>query len=371
LRTEYPAIVIGAGPAGLATSQQLKERGIEHLVLERGASVAESWGRVYDSLTLHTGKHMSALPGMRFERADPLFVPRATFLGYLNRYRERFTLPVQTGCEVRSAVRDDGGWRLDTTCGQFHASVLVVATGIMANPQVPAFPGAESFRGRILHSVAYRRPDDYRGKRTLVIGAGNSGGEIASELARAGVDTTIAIRTGANVVPLQLAGIPIQYLSYLIRKLPRKAQEAVVAGMRMLTDWKKGPPPIPRPSYGPLDAIPLIGFHLVDAIREGLIQVRGGIERFTPDGVRFNDGREERFDEVILATGFRSAIRFLGDAIKTDARGFGQRRGRVVSIDQENLFFVGHNYDSTGGLFNIRRDAPLAAAAVTDALRRR
>src|SRR5437879_923642 len=106
------AIVIGAGPAGLATSQQLGARGIRHVVLERGDAVGHTWANLYDSLTLHTGKHLSSLPGLRFPRAYPLFVPRPLFCDYLRRYAETFRLPVETGSAVTAVRRDDGVWRV-------------------------------------------------------------------------------------------------------------------------------------------------------------------------------------------------------------------------------------------------------------------
>ncbi|HEU4520500.1 MAG TPA: NAD(P)/FAD-dependent oxidoreductase [Thermoanaerobaculia bacterium] len=365
-----PTVVIGGGPAGLATSRELLARGIEHVVLEKGET-GESWSsRVYDSLTLHTGKHMSALPAMAIGRRAPLFVGRSEFLDYLRRYQAAFGLPVRSGVVVQRVRREDDAWIVETSGGPIRTSAVVVASGIMSNPVLPQLPGASEYRGRIRHSVTYRRPEECRGRRVLVVGAGNSAGEIASELGRAGVDTTIAIRSGANVVPLQLLGIPIQYLSHGVRKLPRGVQETIVAAMSRVTEWRKGPPLIPRPAHSPLDAIPIIGFRLIDAIRDGKVKVRGGLAALTPGGVLFANGQEESFDEIVLATGFRAAIEFLS-SVTTDARGFGSRRDRVISTDHSSLFYVGHNYDSTGGLFNIRRDAPAAADAVKGALRRR
>jgi cation diffusion facilitator CzcD-associated flavoprotein CzcO len=363
------AVVIGAGPAGLATSRELLRRNIQHVVLERG-DVADSWSRLYDSLTLHTGKHMSHLPGMRFPWSAPLFVSRERFLAYLHEYRRRFALPIESGREVTAVVRDGDAWRVDVNGQSTRADAVVVASGIVANPRIPQLPGLDDFRGEVRHTITYRRPEEVCGKRVLVIGAGNSAGEIASELGRAGIDTTVAVRSGANVVPLQLLGIPIQYLAYVIRSLPRPARQVIVNAMGKLTELRNGPPVIPRSTVGALDAIPLIGFRLVDAIRDGSVKLRGGIDRFTADGIRFADGTEEPFDVVLLATGFRAAIGFLGDAVHMDERGFGARRERVISVDQPNLFFVGHNYDSTGGITNIRRDAPLAAEAVKNALAR-
>ena len=359
-----PTLVIGGGPAGLATSQQLAARRLPHHVLERGEVVGYTWANLYESLTLHTGKHMSSLPGLGFPRSAPLFVPRALFWEYLRDYAQRFGLPIETGCQVSGARYQGGVWQVQCDGREFEAGALVVASGIVANPRRPHLPGMERFAGRLLHSVEYRRPDAFVGRRVLVVGVGNSGAEIASEIARAGGTVTLAVRSGANVVPLTLLGLPIQYVSYWVRKLPRRLQEVLVAGVAKLTDLRRGPPVLPRPGYSPLDAIPVIGFHLVDAIKAGLVRVRGGVAGFTEDGARFADGAFAPFDDVILATGFAPALEFLGDAVRRDAKGFALRDDRVTSADQPKLYFVGHNYDATGGLYNIRVDSRLVAARI-------
>src|SRR3989454_10843405 len=141
-------VVIGAGPAGLATSQQLTTRGIAHVVLERGDSVGHTWANLYDSLTLHTGKHLSSLPGLRFPRAYPLFVPRPLFCDYLRRYAETFRLPVETGSTVTGVRRDNGGWRGSPPPGEHPAEAGGVAAGIGAHPQPPRIPGADTLPGR-------------------------------------------------------------------------------------------------------------------------------------------------------------------------------------------------------------------------------
>src|SRR5882762_8245539 len=357
-------LVVGGGPAGLATSQQLRRHGVPHRVLERGDTVGHTWANLYDSLTLHTGKHMSGLPGMPLPRSAPLFVPRREFLDYLRRYAERFDLPVDTGREVERMSRTDGVWTMSTSRGALAATVVVVATGIVANPKTPHFPGQERFAGRVAHSVVYRRPDGYARRRVLVVGVGNSGAEIASEIARAGGKVTVAVRSGANVVPLTLAGLPIQYVSFWVRKLPRRVQEGAVALVRLLTELRRGKPVLPRPAYSPLDEIPVIGFHLVDAIAQGLIDLRGGVAELTSEGARFTDGTAGRFDDIILATGFAAALDPLGGLVQLDAKGFARRRDRVVSLDQPRLYFVGHNYAASGGLYNISRDARLAARLI-------
>jgi hypothetical protein len=364
-------LVVGGGPAGLATSQQLSRNRVPHRVLERGDDVGYTWANLYDSLTLHTGKHMSGLPGMALPHSAPLFVPRQEFLEYLRRYARGFDLPVDTGRDVERMTRSDGTWTVSTSRGVLAARIVVVATGIVANPKTPHFPGQDRFAGRIAHSVAYRRPDGYAGRRVLVVGVGNSGAEIASEIAHAGAKVTLAVRSGANVVPLTLAGLPLQYVAFGMRKLPRRVQEAAVALVQLLTQLRRGKPVLPRPAYSPLDEIPIIGFHLVDAITQGLIDVRGGVAELTADGARFTDGTAGRFDEIILATGFGAALAPLGSLVQVDAKGFARRRDRVVSVDQPRLYFVGHNYDATGGLYNISRDARLAARLIAAELKPR
>ena len=113
--------------------------------------------------------------------------------------------------------------------------------------------------------------------------------------------------------------------------------------------------------------MPLIGFHLVDAIRAGTIRLRRGVAAFTPAGVRFDDGTDEPFDDVILATGYRAAVGMLGDLIRIDGCGFAVRTGRVASADQPNLYFVGHNYDTRGALRNIAQDARLGRELIARA----
>ena len=224
-----------------------------------------------------------------------------------------------------------------------------------------------------MHSVDYRRPVGFAGRRVLVVGVGNSGGEIGSELANAGARVTIAVRSGANVVPRQIAGIPIQYLSFAMRALPERARTVIAGVFGRLTELRRGKPVLPKPAHGPLDAIPLIGFHLVDAIRAGKVTVRGGVMALTESGAQFTDGVEEPFDDVILATGFTAALAPLGNLVRTDAKGFAVRTDRVTSADQPHLYFVGHSYDATGGLYNIKLDSALAAeriAASTAATRR-
>lgn len=364
----HPVLVIGAGPAGLATGACLARKGIAFRLLERGPTLGHTWENLYDSLVLHTGRHMSTLPGLRYPGGTPLFPTRQQFVRYLGEYATSFELTVETGVTVQGLRRSSHGWAAVTADGgRVEGSSAVVCTGIVANPRVPQIEGRDAYRGTLIHAVDYRRPDPYVGQRVLVVGVGNSGGEIGSELARAGARVTMLVRSGAHVVPLSIGGVPIQYLSSIVRKLPRAAQEFVVAQVGRITERRRGAPVIPRPAHSPLDAIPVIGFHLVDAIRSGQASLQlGEISRLTPEGATFTDGTSAPFDAIILATGYAPAIGMLGTLVTRDARGFAMRRDRVTSADQPGLYFVGHNYDATGGLANIARDARIVAHHIAE-----
>lgn len=363
-------LVVGAGPAGLATAAELSRCGVPYRLVERGDRIGYVWENLYDSLVLHTGKHMSGLPGMSIGRLGGLFPTRLEFVAYLKAYARAKGIVAETGRELVRLERD-GGWRATFRDGEVSEfDRVVMATGIVTRPRVPVLAGQDQFGGRIMHSSEYRRPDGFAGKRVLVVGVGNSGGEIGSELGRHGAQVTVAVRSGQNVVPKQIGPFPAQYVRYLVGKLPRAAQEVIFARVQRRIERRFGPPVLPRSPHSVLDAIPLIGFNLVDCIREGLVRVQlGAITRLTATGAQFAGGTEVPADVVLLATGFEAAIDALGDRVRRDARGFAVRTDRVTSADHPGLWFVGHNYDHTGGLTNIRRDASLAAQQIAQASR--
>ena len=343
---------------------------VRHVVLERGETIAHAWTRLYDGLVLHTGKHLSALPGMRFSSSTPLFPTRRDFLEYLDRYTRTFQLPVETNADVMSVRGGDRVWTVSLRDGRvMQTRTVVVATGILSNPYVPDFAKRAQFKGGAIHSVEYRRPEPFARQHVLVVGVGNSAGEISAELAAAGAQVTVAIRSGARVVPRELFGIPVQYLGAALRHLPRSLLLRSLSITGAIAELIRGAPPLPMPADSPCATVPLIGFALADAVKAGRIQLAPGVSEFTAEGVRFLDGSERSFDTVILATGYRAALAMMGDEITRDRCGFAARRHRVVSVDRPGLYFVGHNYDVAGGLRNIGQDARMAARFIARDLR--
>lgn len=361
----YPSLIIGAGPAGLATSFELARAGVSHVVLERGPEVGHSWAHYYDSLVLHTTRSLSTMPGLSFPPGTGTFPTRRDMVAYLRTYASSFELPVRCGADVTSLTRNQDVWVARTAAGaEYRAHTAVVATGIAANPRVPALPGRDRFRGRLLHSASYDRPDGLAASRVLVVGAGNSAGEIAAELAAAGAVVTVAVRSGAHVVPLRLLGIPVQYFGVALEHVPRSWFDRITALVERFSIRSGSTSVLPRPPRKACDSVPIIGGHLVDAIRGGRIRVAGGVNELTPEGARFSDGSTGAFDAIILATGFSAAIGLLGDRITRDPCGFAARLDRVASRDAPGLYFVGHSYGPGGSLYHMRTDARRAATLI-------
>ena len=365
----HEVLVIGAGPAGLATSRELSRWSVPHVVIERGREVGQTWADLYDSLVLHTTRRLSALPGLAFPWGTPRFPTRMDVLAYLRDYARTFALPLRLGLDVVDLRRMADVWLARTAAGgEVAARSVVVATGIVSSPHVPGVPGRERFNGRVIHSAEYRRPEPFLGQRVLVVGAGNSAADIAVDLARARVDVTLAVRSGATVVPLHIAGIPIQYLGLALGALPRQAQALATSAVRKASRALGRGAVLPPGSSKPCAGIPVIGWHLSEALRAGVVHLKGGIAELTATGARFHDGSTVPIDAVILATGYRAAVGFLRDGVRLDDCGFPVRVDQIASADQPDLYFVGHRYDFKGGLYNISRDATLAAARIRSGL---
>src|SRR5258706_893068 len=198
------AIIVGAGPAGLACAVTMRAAGLNVTVLERADSVGSVWRRHYDRLHLHTDRKHSGLPGMVMAKPYPLYPAREQVVEYLENYAARFDIQPVFNTTV-SRIRPDGTqWRAELAQGSISAPVVVVATGMADAPYRPSWPGSETWSGQMIHSSQYRNPTPYAGKHVLVVGFGNSGGEIALDLANARIDVALAVRGPVQILPRDL-----------------------------------------------------------------------------------------------------------------------------------------------------------------------
>src|SRR5947209_2545558 len=229
LVVERESVVVGAGPAGLATAAMLRRRGVDVVVVERSNAVGSSWRGHYDRLHLHTVRWLSHLPGLRMSRRHGPWVSRDGVIGYLERYARHHELEIMFDTEVRTVERENGRWRLETSAGSIAASSVVIATGYNHTPFMPPFPGLSGFAGEVVHASAYRNPRPFVGRDVLVVGSGNTGAEIAVDLAEGGASRVrLAVRTPPNIVLRELNGVPNQVTGVLLRRFPPKLVDAIV-----------------------------------------------------------------------------------------------------------------------------------------------
>ena len=223
-------LVIGAGPAGLATSACLRREGLTHVVLEREGQIANAWNRHYDRLHLHTTKTYSALPLMPWPKGAPRYPAREQVVEYLRAYAAQHRVAPRLGVMVHAVQRAGDRFTVDTSAGVMTPRIIVMATGYNRVPKLPSIPGRDGFRGPSIHAGAYKNPVCFQGKRTLVVGCGNSGAEIALDLAEQGVDVAMVVRGPVHVVPRDMFGRPTQHTTLLLSHLPLRLRDVIAMG---------------------------------------------------------------------------------------------------------------------------------------------
>ena len=367
--TDADAVVVGAGPAGLASAACLKRRGLEALVLEAGSELATSWRNHYARLHLHTAKEHSGLPGLPFPAEVPRYPSRAEVVAYLERYAAHFGIAPRTAEPVKRIAAEGGLLVVDSARARYRAPVVVVAAGYNRVPNPDRLPEQERFRGALSHAGGYRDGAPFAGRRVLVVGAGNTGAEIALDLLEHGATPTLSVRAPINVVPRDVLGIPMQVTSIRLRKLPIKLADRIGRIVSRLAFGDLTRHGLPRPELGPLSSIklrgriPLIDVGTVAAIKRGAIAVKPALTGFTEGGAVFSDGSALELDAAILATGYRPGLAeivgvpgALDDAgVPRDWKGGGAHPG---------LYFVGYQNVATGLLREIGLQAEAVAAAV-------
>jgi cation diffusion facilitator CzcD-associated flavoprotein CzcO len=372
MASEYcQVVVVGAGPAGLAVGACLRRRGIAPTLLERGRRPGWSWHNHYQRLHLHTVKEHSSLPYMPFARHVPRYPSRDQVTDYLESYAHAFQLSPHLGEQVRRVYPASGGWCCETDLRTYVASDIIIASGYSHTPHVPIWPGATEFPGPVLHSSAYRFAEPYRGQQVLVVGMGNTGAEIALDLAEHGARPTISVRGPIEILPRDTLGQPIQVTSIRTRRLPKLLRERFTRTAARLTFGDLTRYGLRLPGYGPITSIerygrvPVLDVGTVSAIKAGRIAVAPGVRRFTSEGATFADGRERRFDAVVLATGFRSGV---GNLVDGAAPALSERQiPRHPTGDVAGLHFVGYITSPTGML----REIGLTAIEVAQAIAHR
>ena len=355
------AVVVGAGPAGLAMGAVLREIKVPFVMLERDEQVGSAWRRHYERLHLHTVKQHSSLPYRPFPKDVPRYPSCDQVIRYLEDYSRHFDLAPHYSWDVTHIRRAADGWVTGSLRGTVASRQVVVAAGYNRIPRMPSWPGQHEFGGQILHSSGYRNGAPWKGRHVLVVGAGNSGAEIALDLCDHGADVSLCVRGGLNVVPRDFLGIPIQVSTIRLAALAPGARDTIGRAISRLAFGDLRRYGIHMPERGPVTdllqrgRVPLIDVGTIDRIKRGLIQVVPAIERFTGTEVVFVDGRHLPLDLVLLATGYTTGLgELLQEPGLLDARGYPLRCGEETA---PGLYFLGYRNTPTGLLRSIAQDA--------------
>ncbi|KAG6533938.1 probable indole-3-pyruvate monooxygenase YUCCA10 [Zingiber officinale] len=321
---EEVVLIVGAGQSGLATAACLTELSVPCLILERDGCIASLWRqRCYDRVKLHLAKEYSHLPHSAHPPEAPTFLPKNDFVRYLDDYAERFRLRVALSREVVSAEYHEASGRWLVTARNteengsgaeelYAARYLVVASGENADPAMPEIPGLAEFRGSVVHSSRYRTGRDYEGKAVLVVGGGNSGMEIALDLANGGVHTTcVVVRSQLHIVPRGIWFVAMRLMKYL----PMWLVDHLILLACYFIYGNLAKYGLHRPPIGPMymkkhtPIYPVVDVGTVSKIKSGAVQVVPSIKSIDGHNVTFTDGKIQNFDAVILATGYRSSVK--------------------------------------------------------------
>jgi putative flavoprotein involved in K+ transport len=365
------AIVIGAGPGGLAAAAALRHRGLSPLVLERSERLGTSWRNHYDRLHLHTTRRLSALPGLAIPRAYGRWVGRDDVVRYLERYAEHHDLDIATGIEVTRVEKANSGWELPASGGRVLTSpVVVVATGHNHTPYIPDWPGRNTFSGDLLHASDYRHAGPYAGRDVLVVGVGNTGAEIAVDLVEGGAARVrLAVRTPPHIMRRTTAGWPAQASGILVRRLPTMVVDRLAPYIARISVPDLSAYGMPRPTTGLYarvrdGAIPVQDVGLIAAVQAGRVEPVAAVERLDGDKVRLSDGADISPDVVIAATGYKPRLEpLVGHLGVLDSRGRPVVRGASTPPGAPGLYFTGFTNPISGMLREIAIDARKIARA--------
>lgn len=317
--------VVGGGQAGLAVGYYLRRAELSYLILDGQDRPGGAWLHAWESLKLFSPAQWSSLPGWMFPGAPSRYPTRDEVLSYLGEYEKRYGLSVERPVKASAVRREGAALNVETDQGDFTARAVVSATGTWQKPYVPDYPGREEFEGLQIHSARYRSPDQFRGKRVIVVGAGNSAAQILAEVSLVAHATWVTLEE-PSFLPDDVDGrVLFDRASARYRALKEGALE--------------------KNNGGPLGRIVM-----VEPVREargrGVLRSTRPFKSFTRGGVVWEGGARTPADAVIWCTGFKPALDHLRPLGVVSPDGRVSVRG-TRSVAEPRLWLVGYG-DWTG-----------------------
>lgn len=345
--------VIGAGPSGLAAARNLQKAGIPWAGYELASGVGGLWdiggprSTVYETAHLISSKTTTQFAEFPMEESVADYPSHRELLGYFRDFASTYSLDsgFAFGTEVVSACpAGDGSWTVVSTgpsgrVERRHAGVIA-ANGTLSEPSVPEFAG--SFDGEVLHTSAYKSPTVFAGKRVLIIGAGNSGCDIAVDAVHHAASVDMSVRRGYYFVPKYLFGKPADTLNQG-KPLPPRIKQAIDSRVLKLFTGDPVKFGFPKPDYKIYESHPIVNSLVLHHLGHGDLRVRPDVARFAGDSVEFRDGSSSPYDVIVLATGYHLHYPFLDPALLR-WKGRGSAPDLYLNIftqEDPNLFVLG------------------------------
>ncbi|MFD2168425.1 flavin-containing monooxygenase [Tumebacillus lipolyticus] len=337
----FEVVVIGAGQAGLSMGYHLGQKGVSYTLLEEHPRVGDSWRNRYQSLELFTPREYSALPGLKMIGEPKGYPTKDEVADYLEMYAEHFQMPVMLNTSVQALQAVPNGFRISTSRGDIHAHKVVVAIGAFQKPFTPALSGTVADSVFQIHAADYRDPSPLRDGAVLVVGAGNSGVQIAQELTE---KHQVILSVGK-----EMKFLPKEWMGRSIFKWMDLTGVA-----KATVDSKLGR--FIRKND------PIIGFEVKAFLKSGAIQLRPRTKSANGNEIVFEDGSSCEVQNIIWATGYRSDYRWikLSGLFDEDGNVIHQRGKTPVP----GIFFLGLSWQYRRGsalLMGVGEDAEYLA----------
>ena len=360
-KTEIPnrACIVGAGPGGLALTRAFMKLGIEFDCFERHSDVGGIWDQtnpgspIYDSAHFISSKTQSHYVDQPMPDSYPDYPSNSQIHGYMQSFARNFGLyeRVTFGTEIASTEKLDGGWRVTLANGDVRTyRWLVCANGTNWYPNIPEFEG--TFDGDIRHAVTYRSLDEFRGRKVLIIGAGNSGCDIACDAAQTSDAAYISLRRGYHFIPKHIMGKPADVFAHEGPHMPMWLSQRVFAIMLRLINGDITRLGLPKPDHKVFESHPIVNTQLLHFLSHGDIHAKGDVARLDGDGVVFKDGSRELVDLIVLATGYTWHVPYVDTAHFDWAGGRPDLYMNLFSRKTPGLFALGF-METNGGAYKL------------------
>ena len=343
--------VIGAGAAGLSALQQLREAGYDVDCFEKTDRVGGHWNTDYDALHLITSRDMTHFEGFPMPEHYPHFPSRRQVLEYMQAYAAHHghhdIIQFNTEIAEVTPIDTDGptgsaGWNVTLGTGEVREyDGVIIANGHLWDQKIPSFPG--EYTGQQIHSGSYRNTSELAGNRVLVVGAGNSGCDLAVDAAQNHFAVDIVMRKGTYFQPKAYFGVPRQEIPWLAEFAPDEVDLISRLLARVSIGEAKNYPGMPTPEHRTLaDGATVVNTLLPYWVQHGRIGIVPGISRFEGKTVHFTDGTSREYDAILWATGFHASVPFLPEEYVERSRDVPLRYGAgIVPKGLEKLYYVG------------------------------